>query len=184
MVRVVVALGSNVGDRRAWLLSALGHLSRATTLSHFAWSAVYQTQPVGMAEGTPWFLNMVLTADTTLTPLQLLALLQVTEAALGRQPQQHEGALPQNRTVDLDLLAYGTLTLATPTLTLPHPRLQERAFVLVPWLELDTTWRHPTLGLTVEALHAQLADPTHIELYDVIEPDEVHQAMLALATPL
>jgi 2-amino-4-hydroxy-6-hydroxymethyldihydropteridine diphosphokinase len=126
-------------------------------------SAVYQTEPVGMAEGAPWFYNMVVVCDTTLSPQQVLAHCQAVEAALGRE-RCPEAALPQNRTVDIDVLAYDELVVNTPELVLPHPRLAERAFVLVPLLEVNPAWCHPVLGQSVAQLHLALPSLARVEL--------------------
>lgn len=163
MPTVYLALGSNLGDRLATLRSALKGVLNNTDLTLSDMSAVYQTEPVGMAEGAPWFYNMVLVCDTTLLPQQVLAHCQAVEAALGRE-RCPEAALPQNRTVDIDVLAYDELVVDTPELVLPHPRLAERAFVLVPLLEVNPAWCHPVLGQSVAQLHLALPSLARVEL--------------------
>jgi 2-amino-4-hydroxy-6-hydroxymethyldihydropteridine diphosphokinase len=163
MPTVYLALGSNTGDRLAYLRLAVQGLLGNTNLTLSDMSAVYQTEPVGMTSGTPWFYNMVVQCVTTLSPQQVLAHCQAVEATLGRK-RCLEASLPQNRTVDIDLLAYDELCLDTPELVLPHPRMAERAFVLVPLLELNPDWYHPVLGQNVAELHLALPRLARVEL--------------------
>ncbi len=138
---VYIALGSNLGDRAAYLRAALDRL-RATVLVT-AVSPAYETDPVGYAEQGP-FLNAVVAGTTTSTPQGLLWALQAVERASGRTRLFPNAP----RTLDLDLLSYGALILDAPDLTVPHPRLHERAFVLVPearlgrksWSTLPLRW--------------------------------------------
>lgn len=131
---VYVSLGSNEGDSAALLAAARQALAAlpATTLE--AVSAEYHTQPQD-DPGQPWFWNQVARLRTALPPLDLLAALQAIEERLGRtrQPERRFGP----RTMDLDILVFGSETVHTEALTVPHPRLTQRAFVLVPLLELD-----------------------------------------------
>jgi 2-amino-4-hydroxy-6-hydroxymethyldihydropteridine diphosphokinase len=128
---VVLALGSNLGDRLASLQRAVDLLC-AGELRCTAVSGVYQTTPVG---GPPQedYLNAVLLAQTTLPAREVLRRAQAAEAALDRVRTVRWGP----RTLDVDVVAYGDEIRADPDLTLPHPRAHERAFVLVPWLEAD-----------------------------------------------
>lgn len=163
MPTVYLALGSNLGDRLATLHTAVQALKNLPQLSVQALSAVYQTEPMGMASGTPWFYNLVMQCATTLSPQAVLAHCQAIETTLGRE-RNPEATLPQNRTVDIDVLAYDELVIDTPELVLPHPRMAERAFVLVPLLELAPTWRHPVLGQSVAELHLALPSLARVEL--------------------
>jgi 2-amino-4-hydroxy-6-hydroxymethyldihydropteridine diphosphokinase len=108
---------------------------------------VYETEPWGFAD-QPAFLNMVLRAETRLAPVDLLGQLKTLEASLGRTPSFRNGP----RLIDLDILFYDDLILETPSLTIPHPRLHERAFVLVPLAELVPGFIHPLLGLGMAQL--------------------------------
>jgi 2-amino-4-hydroxy-6-hydroxymethyldihydropteridine diphosphokinase len=128
---VVLALGSNLGDRLASLQRAVDLLC-AGDLRCVAVSGVYQTAPVG---GPPQddYLNAVLVARTTLPAREVLHRAQAAEAALGRVRTVRWGP----RTLDVDVIAYGDEISADPDLTLPHPRARERAFVLAPWLDAD-----------------------------------------------
>lgn len=122
-------------------------------------SPVYETPPWGVAD-QPAFLNQALHTQTTLEPLDLLHYLKRLEERMGRQPGMRYGP----RLIDLDILFYGNRILETPNLVIPHPRLAERAFVLVPLADLAPDLRHPLLGKTVRELLASV-DCSGIQLY-------------------
>lgn len=125
-----VGIGANLGDARANVLDALARLARlaGSTLLHT--SSLYRTAPID--SGGDDYINAVACLDTTLAPHALLAALQDIEQAHGRERPYHNAP----RTLDLDLLLYGDDTIASPSLTVPHPRMHERAFVLQPLLEI------------------------------------------------
>src|SRR5215469_13531175 len=129
---VVLALGSNIGDRMANLQDAVDHLSSAPGLRLSAASAIFETTPVG-GPAQPDYLNAVLLAESELPARSVLDLCQAAEAALGRVRKERWGP----RTLDVDLIACDDEVSADPVLTLPHPRAHERAFVLAPWLDVD-----------------------------------------------
>ena len=133
MPRVYIALGGNLGDRRANLERAVELLDADPALELVAVSSLRETDPVGY-EDQPRFLNGALAADTALSPRELLDRLLAVERELGRE---RRGPRFGPRTVDLDLLLYGDDTVDEPGLTVPHPRLAERRFVLEPLAELD-----------------------------------------------
>jgi 2-amino-4-hydroxy-6-hydroxymethyldihydropteridine diphosphokinase len=133
MAEALIALGGNVGDVRATFDRAVAMLGEGPGLSVVARSSDYRTPPWGVTD-QPTFVNAVIAADTTLTPQDLLARAQTVERALGRDRTHEQRWGP--RPVDIDILAYDDLALDTPGLTLPHPRLFERAFVLVPLAEI------------------------------------------------
>ena len=132
-VRAFVALGGNVGDSRATLDRAVAMLADTPGIAVTARSADYRTPPWGVTDQAP-FVNLCVAIDTTLPPQALLTRMQAIERALGRDRANEQRWGP--RTVDLDMIAYGDLTLNEPGLMLPHPRLFERAFVLMPLAEI------------------------------------------------
>ena len=133
MADALVALGGNVGDVRDTLDRAVAMLCDGSDMRLRARSSDYRTPPWGV-EDQPPFVNLAIAVDTSLTPHALLARAQAVELALGRERTKERRWGP--RPVDIDLIAYDDLALETPDLTLPHPRLFERAFVLVPLAEI------------------------------------------------
>jgi len=132
--RAYIGLGSNLGDREGRLRTAVSALGKTAGISVAAASAIYVSAPVGAAEPQPDYFNAVVAIDTTLAPRALLDALQRIEHDAGRA--RVAGERNTARTLDLDILLYGDLQSADATLTLPHPRLHERAFVLLPLAEL------------------------------------------------
>lgn len=145
MTKVFIALGSNLGERRANLRSAVEALPPAVRV--VAQSPVYQTAPWGYTE-QPAFLNQVIWGETDLSPRTLLRFLKQLEIQLGRVESFRYGP----RQIDLDILFYDQWVVQEDDLIIPHPRLHERPFVLVPLADLAPEWVHPTMGLTVRAL--------------------------------
>jgi 2-amino-4-hydroxy-6-hydroxymethyldihydropteridine diphosphokinase len=149
MPLVYLALGANLGDRSANLQQALQALAQEIQIK--AVSPVYETEPAYVLD-QPRFYNLAIQGETTLSPLHTLAFLKQLEAELGRAPSIRFGP----RLIDLDLLFYDQVLLDSPELIIPHPRLQERAFVLVPLNDLAHEFVHPRLGLTIGQLLEQL----------------------------
>ena len=133
MPEALLALGGNVGNSRAILDRAIGLLCDGKEVRLMARSSDYRTPPWGF-KYQPHFVNLVILIETTLGPRELLARAQEVELRLGRDRTHEKRNGP--RTADIDILAYDDLTLNEPNLTLPHPRLFERAFVLVPLAEI------------------------------------------------
>lgn len=152
-VRAYVGLGANLGDARASLRRALEALAALPASRLVAVSSLYRTRPHG-PQDQPDFLNAVAALETALAPVELLARLQAIEAAAGRR---RDGPRWGPRTLDLDLLLHGAARLETPRLVLPHPRIAERPFVLVPLAELDPALEVPGAG-PVAALRARCGE--------------------------
>jgi 2-amino-4-hydroxy-6-hydroxymethyldihydropteridine diphosphokinase len=133
MLEAFIALGGNLGDVRTTFAQAIAMLCDGVEVRLLARSSDYRTPPWGIT-AQPSFINAVIAVATSLSPRELLSRLQACERALGRDRGREQRWGP--RPVDLDLLAYDDVTLCEPDLTLPHPRLFERAFVLVPLAEL------------------------------------------------
>jgi 2-amino-4-hydroxy-6-hydroxymethyldihydropteridine diphosphokinase len=143
--RVFIGLGSNIEPRLDYLKAAVHGLRTIGEIVHV--SSVYETMPVGDIP-QPHFLNAVAEMHTTLGPLELFTQLKALEKSVGRKerPRWHE------REIDLDLLFYGDLVLESPNLTLPHPELSRRAFVLVPMNALDPNFIHPIWKKSISEL--------------------------------
>jgi 2-amino-4-hydroxy-6-hydroxymethyldihydropteridine diphosphokinase len=152
VARAFVGLGSNLGDREATLRAAVGRLRGLAGAEVRKVSRFRDTEPVGYLD-QPRFLNGAVELETTLSPQALLAALLELERAFGRD--RAASPLQGPRTLDLDLLLYGEETIAEPGLEVPHPRLQERRFVLEPLAELDPALVVPGHG-PVEVLLAEL----------------------------
>jgi 2-amino-4-hydroxy-6-hydroxymethyldihydropteridine diphosphokinase len=161
-VSAYVGLGSNLGDRAGnLLLGVRGMLNAGLRVSRL--SSVYETEPVGVDEEQPAYLNMVaeLSGAALPPPEHLLARLLRVEYALGRRRDSPRAA----RTIDLDLLLYGDAESATDFLTLPHPRLHRRRFVLAPLAELAPGGLHPRLRTTFAELLAAVPDDSTVKLW-------------------
>lgn len=166
MSRAYLALGSNVGDRLGSLRGALALLSRWVTVE--AASGVYESDPVGY-EDQPRFLNAVVRVATALPPRALLARCLEVEAELGRTRSFRNAP----RIIDIDIVLYEDRIVDEPGLSIPHPRMMERAFVLQPLLELEPDARHPASGVRLVD-----AAPVHGG-----EPVRVEESTAILATP-
>ena len=146
---VYLSLGSNLGDREANLRAAIERLAAVGEVT--AVSPFYETEPVDFTR-QPWFLNCAVGLQTEKMPKQLLGALQAIEKAMGRQRTQPKGP----RVIDLDILLFGTSIVDTTGLTIPHPALHERRFVLEPLAEIAPEQRHPVFKRTVRELRDAL----------------------------
>ncbi len=140
-----LGLGSNLGDRKQNLAQALELVSQQVAVEQL--SSIYETEPVGYKQ-QPLFLNAVCRISTKLSPEQLLGLAKESEAKLGRIPSFHNAS----RLIDIDILFYGDEVVSSRELTIPHPHLAERAFVLVPLAEIALGLIHPENGRTIREL--------------------------------
>ena len=145
-----LALGSNLGGRLGYLESAIEALQADPNIEILAKSRLYETAPVGGPAEQGAFLNAALQARTSLSPGELLRVCQQTERRLGRRRRQSDGP----RTIDLDLLLFDQHVCQSSSLTLPHPRMHLRRFVLEPLADIAPDVVHPTLGLSVQELLA------------------------------
>lgn len=148
---VYLSLGSNVGDREAHLRAAVARLEPAG-VRVLRQSSIYETEPQDV-RGQPWFLNLVVEAETEVTPTQLLLRIGEIESQLGRRRIIPKGP----RTIDIDILFYDDAVVETPELEIPHPRLADRRFVLEPLAELAPELRHPVSGRTVREMLAEVS---------------------------
>jgi len=150
--RVFLALGGNLGEPRQTFRDAVKQIQQHPQIQLVATSSLYQTPAIGGPPGQPDYLNAVLELTTALSPQELLDFCQQIEDAAGRTREVRWAA----RTLDIDLLLYAQQTQTTATLKLPHPRLHERHFVLLPLVELAADFEHPKLRKSAAELLAAL----------------------------
>ena len=151
-MKCFLCLGTNLGDRRRNLERARRRLE-AAGLEVLRASSVYRTEPVDWP-GQPWFLNQVLKVETSLGPQEVLELAKSIEAEMKRVTTFEKGP----RTIDIDILLAGDAVIDTPVLTIPHPRLAKRNFVLIPLVEIASRAVHPVLRKTVRELARESPD--------------------------
>jgi pantoate--beta-alanine ligase len=157
MVSCLVALGSNEGDRVGNLLSAVEELRGQRAIRVAGISSFFETTPVGGPEGQQKFFNAAAAIETELEPAELVGALLAIERKLGRERRERWGP----RTIDLDLLLYGNKIVETAEVTVPHPRMHERRFVLAPAAEIAADWVHPRLHQPIGRLLASLSSSVH-----------------------
>ena len=144
-INIYLALGSNLGTREMHLQSAVAHLPPEVQVT--AQSPVYQTKPWGYTK-QPQFLNQVIEGKTALRPLQLLDHIKGIEKRMGRKPSFRYGP----RIIDIDIILYNDLVFQSPSLEIPHPRMEDRDFVLVPLADIAPQVKHPVSGKTIHSL--------------------------------
>ncbi len=162
MKTAFLGLGSNVGDREAHVREALKHLE-SDEVRVLRRSSLYETAPQEMLD-QPWFLNAVVQVETRLFPMQLLARVRQIERDMGRRRVTPKG--PRN--IDIDILFYGRVVMATAELEVPHPRIAQRRFVLDPLAEIAPDFRHPMTGKTAH------------EMLNALEPQGVRRLAVSL----
>jgi 2-amino-4-hydroxy-6-hydroxymethyldihydropteridine diphosphokinase len=151
-----LSVGSNLGNRAKNLAEA-ARLLRENGVEVFRASSVYETEPVDRLD-QPWFLNQALKVLYSLDPHALLEVVKSIEVRMKRVPTAAKGP----RTIDIDILLAGDIVLDTPDLVIPHPRLAQRNFVLVPLCEIAPEIRHPVLAKTVRELASSSSDPSQV----------------------
>ena len=148
-MEVYLSLGSNLGDRRANLKKALRLLSEGVEIVKV--SSVYDTEPIDVGEQQR-FLNLMCCVNTNISPVQLLSFIKDIESSMGRDLSLRN--VP--RVVDIDIIFYGDIIIESPELVIPHPRMRERAFVLVPFAEIAPEVVHPITGERIGDLAARV----------------------------
>jgi len=177
---IFIGFGSNLGDRqelcdRAIALMNLLPLSHVTGVSSY-----YETEPIDPEGrlGENWFYNGVVRLETSMSPTRLLDILQETERGLGRDEGNRHGP----RTMDFDLLLFGQHHIEQPGLTIPHPRLHQRRFVLEPLVEVDQTYIHPVLHRSMKELLEVLDDPSRVNKLG-LKPGSKYRSRPACSVP-
>jgi 2-amino-4-hydroxy-6-hydroxymethyldihydropteridine diphosphokinase len=159
---VYIGLGSNLGDRVGNLREAGQRLGAVVKIEKA--SQLYVAAPMGYVRDDA-FVNAVIRGTTTLKPMELLEMMQAIEAAMGRRPGVQYGPRP----IDLDLLFYDVVQMETRKLTIPHPRIPQRAFVLKPLAEIAPEFMHPVLYYTISQL---LQDAEDVDQVQIFQPDQ------------
>jgi len=170
---VYISLGSNMGDRMAYLVDAEQELSNNPNIKILCKSKIYETQPwplhkIELGEGHPekeegqmWFLNQVIKITTTLNPQNLLQVIEKIESDIGRTSKHHWGP----REIDIDILLFGKLVIDSDELTIPHRHLNGRQFALVPLLEIEPGLKDPLSGKTYKSILKRIKDQHKVEAY-------------------
>ena len=151
MKKAYIGIGSNLGDTHGNCRKAIERMGRIPGCSVTGLSELYLTEPVGV-EGQDWYVNGVIAISTSLSPQELIKGLYIIEADMGRVRKERWGP----RTIDLDILLFGQDIIREPNLTIPHPRMHERRFVIAPMVELAPDLVHPTLGKKMTELLAMI----------------------------
>jgi len=146
-MKVILSLGSNIGDKKSYLKQAISLISRKGLLSNIISSSFYETEPVGFLK-QDWFMNMVISGECIISPLELFDELKSIELDIGRinREKWHE------REIDIDIIIFGNKVINSEILTIPHQRFQERKFVLLPLSEIEPDLINPVNKIKVSDL--------------------------------
>jgi 2-amino-4-hydroxy-6-hydroxymethyldihydropteridine diphosphokinase len=155
-----IALGSNIGDRASFLKFGLESLESDVNISIITYSSIYETSPIGYVDQAD-FLNMVVEINTSYEPLQLLHCTQTIQKDAGRKNDIRWGP----RTLDLDILLYNQENIEMEQLIVPHPRMYERGFVIVPLKEINSGLYFPSIDKSVEQVYKELSDKEGVRLW-------------------
>ena len=166
MAIVYLSLGSNMGDRLSNIQQAVNLLSLDAGIEIIKTSSFYETEPWGV-KNQNWFVNAVIKISTVLKPIELLRVINHTEERLGRCRERETRW--GERALDIDILFYDDIIFESEILTIPHINLHNRAFVLVPMLEIAENYIHPVFEKTIMELYEDLKNPEEIFLYGTIK---------------
>ena len=169
MAIAYLSLGSNIGDRLSNIQQAVNLLSLDEKITILKTSSFYETEPWGI-KNQNWFVNAVIRIETNLKPIELLRVINHVEERLGRCRERETRW--GERTLDIDILFYDDLIFENEILIIPHKELQNRAFVLVPMLEIAENFVHPKFNKTILELYDDLENPESIFLYGTIKGDK------------
>lgn len=154
MAIAFIGLGSNIGKKQENLNQALIYIEERIG-SIVCSSSIYETAPCGFSSENQ-FLNMVTKVSTSLSPEELLPVSKTIERLMGRSCKSSDNTIYEDRIIDLDILFYDTIEMSTPELTIPHPLLHTRQFVLEPMSEIAPEWEHPVLHQTISTIKVNL----------------------------
>jgi 2-amino-4-hydroxy-6-hydroxymethyldihydropteridine diphosphokinase len=169
--RAYISLGSSHGDRVGFVQQAMQLLKDIVQIKVIECSSLYETQPLKEKHGQ-WFVNAVAAIETKLTALELLDVLKDIETRLGQIKDSHAASLSgsnSDRIIDLDILFFGDQIVETESLTIPHPKINKRAYALVPLLEIAPDFANPKTARTIAQTHEELAEPELVYLYGTRE---------------